>query len=105
MVDLVAHRGGRPQGPELRVQAPESPRGHSHLGLGPFWQEPIQEESQHARLVVVTLHGGRAARRAAPSLGTRLRLPVVFRLAPARRALHGLHGGVVHHFKRRIWRL
>lgn len=96
VVDLVAHRGGRPQGPELRGQAPESPRGHSHLGLGPLRQEPIQEEGQHARLAVVTLRGGRAARRAAPSLGTRLRLPVAFRLAPARRALHGLHGGILN---------
>lgn len=104
-MDLVAHRGGRPQGPELRVQAPESPRGHSHLGLGPFWQEPSQEERQHARLVVVTLRGGRAARRAAPLLGARLRLPVAFRLAPRTQGTYGLHGGIVHHFKRRLWRL
>lgn len=102
VVDLVAQRGGRPQGPELRGQAPESPRGHSHLGLGPLRQQPIQEEGQHARLAVVTLRGGRAARRAAPSLGARLRLAVAFRLAPARRALHGFHGGIVHHFKRRV---
>ena len=104
-VDLVAQRGGRPQGPELRGQAPEGSRGHSHLGLGPLRQEPIQEEGQHARLVAVTLRGGRAARRAAPSLGARLGLAVAFRLAPARRALHGSHGGIVHHFKRRVWRL
>ena len=38
------------------------------MGLGPFWQEPIQEESQHARLVAVMLRGGRAARRATEAL-------------------------------------